>query len=753
MRYFIGCMILLLNTLCLQAHTQISGRITDAKTNTPLPGVNVVILGARLGAVTDKDGVFTISSVPNAPYTLRISFVGYQTQELQIGATQTFPIQIGLKEQAFKGDEVVVTATRSEKFKRDVPVVVNVVDDEIFEATQSVNLAEGLIYQPALRVETNCQNCSFSQVRLNGMEGGYSQILIDGRPIFSALDGVYGLDQMPTAMIERVEVVRGGGSALFGGNAIAGTINIITKEPINTGFEVATNQSFIGGDEPDRNYTMNASFVSDDQLTGLSVFGVVRNRNHYDHDGDGFSEITTLQNQSFGARAFYRTGPLSKFIVDIHHLYEDRRGGNRFEFEPHEADIAEALTHKVWGGGISYETLFATDRTHAFTVYISGRRTDRDSYYGAGRDPNAYGMTQNRTLAAGAKYAIAVGSVQNNELTFGIDAQIDHLEDEMPAYNRLTDQTIKQAGFYAQSDWEMTEKFTMLLGVRIDNHSKMNGPVINPRTNLLLKATDRLQFRVSGAMGFRAPQAFDEDLHIESVGGEALLIERSPDLGPERSSSYTGSIDYSDNERQLPYGITLEGFYTQLNDPFILEEGSPDANGNKILIKKNGGGAVVKGITLDARAFFTTTFQLLGGFTMQSGRYNDPVEWADDLFSDRILRAPTVYGYYTAIWQAHPVVNLSVSGTYTGPMYAPHFAGYIAEDRLEKTPSFFETNVKIDFDLEFGPTIPELEIQFGIQNIFNSYQSDFDQGINRDAGYVYGPGRPRTFYTGIKVMH
>ena len=750
---YITILFVLWSTLPLHANMQVTGQVIDKSTQSPLPGANVVLLGTRLGAVTDHQGHFTISSVPNGQHILRISLMGYQTTETTLTVPPKTPLTITLSERPLKGEEVVVTATRSEKFKRDVPVIVNVVDDDIFNATQSNNLAEGLIFQPALRVETNCQNCGFSQVRLNGLEGGYSQILIDGRPIFSALDGVYGLDQMPTAMIERIEVVRGGGSALYGGNAIAGTINVITKEPISSGFEVATNQSFIGGDEPDRNYNINASFVSKDQLMGVSLFGVVRNRNHYDHDGDSFSEITTLQNQSFGARTFYRIGPLSKFIVEMHHLHEDRRGGNRFEFEPHEADIAEALTHKVWGGGISFETLFATDRMHAFSIYVSGRHTDRDSYYGTGRDPNAYGVTKNRTLATGAKYAIAVGEDQNNELTFGIDAQIDDLKDEMPAYNRITDQTIKQAGLYAQNNWQMTETFTLLLGLRVDNHSEMNDPVFNPRANMLLKATDRLQFRMSGAMGFRAPQAFDEDLHIESVGGEALLISRSADLGPERSYSLSGSIDYSDNERQLPYGMTLEGFYTRLDDPFILEESTPDANGNKILIKKNGGGAVVKGLTLDARAFLTTTFQLLGGLTMQSGHYDTPVEWADGHFSDHILRAPTLYGYYTAIWQAHPVVNLSVSGTYTGPMYAPHFAGYIAEDRLEKTPSFVETNVNIDFDLAFAPTMPELEIQFGVQNIFNSYQSDFDQGINRDAGYIYGPGRPRTFYTGLKVAY
>ena len=736
-----------------QTHYSVSGHILDPQKH-PVPGANVIVVGTRLGAVTNHKGHFDIPRIPTGTHTLRVTMMGFQNIDhtIEVNA-ETQPISIHLKERPLKGEEVVVTATRTEKFKRDVPVIVNIVDDAIFQATQSQNLAEGVIFQPALRVETNCQNCGFSQVRLNGLEGGYSQILIDGRPIFSALDGVYGLDQMPAAMIDRVEVVRGGGSALFGGNAIAGTINVITKEPFSTGFEISTNQAYQGGDRPDRNLNLNASFIRNDQLMGLSLFGVARDRDWYDHDNDGYSEITTLENLSFGARTFYRTGPMSKFVLEVHRIYEDRRGGNRFAFAPHEADIAEALTHNVWGGSASFETLFATDRVNSFSAYISGRLTDRDSYYGAGRDPNAYGVTQNRTMATGAKYSIGLGSEGNNEITVGLDAQYDKLEDEMPAYQRLTNQTIKQLGLYAQSDWKVTSALSILLGLRVDNHSLMDDPVLNPRANILFNVTDNLQIRTSGALGFRAPQAFDEDLHIESVGGAALLTHLSPDLKPERSYSYGASIDYSDNDRQLPIGITLEGFYTRLSDPFILEDGGQDAAGNLIFDKKNGDGAAVKGITLDARAFLTTSFQIQGGFTVQSSKFDSPVEWTDGQFSHQFMRAPDIYGYYTAIWQATKIINLSISGVYTGSMIAPHFAGYIAKDRLEKTDGFLETNVKLDFDLEFGPTMPELEIQFGIQNLFDSYQNDFDQGPDRDAGYVYGPGRPRTFYTGLKIAY
>ena len=147
---------------------------------------------------------------------------------------RTLEINFEVEEEALSLDGVVVSANRNETTRRMAPSLVNVLDSKMFETTHATSLADGLNFQPGVRVENNCQNCGFQQVRINGLEGPYTQILVDSRPIFSALTGVYGLEQIPANMIERVEIMRGGGSALFGSSAIAGTINIITKEPFNT---------------------------------------------------------------------------------------------------------------------------------------------------------------------------------------------------------------------------------------------------------------------------------------------------------------------------------------------------------------------------------------------------------------------------------------------------------------------------------------------------------------------------------------
>ena len=185
-----------------------------------------------------------------------------------------------------------------------------------FDATNSNTLSEGLKFQPGLRVENNCQNCGINQVRIYGLDGPYSQILIDSRPIVGSLGGVYGLEQIPANMIEKVEVVRGGGSALMGSSAIGGTINIITKEPLKNSAEFShTIMNFDSSGAFENNTSFNASMLTDSRKAGMMVFGQHRTRDGYDYDGDGFTELPTLKNRSLGFRSFLKTGDYSRLTL------------------------------------------------------------------------------------------------------------------------------------------------------------------------------------------------------------------------------------------------------------------------------------------------------------------------------------------------------------------------------------------------------------------------------------------------------
>lgn len=333
-------------------------RTRDRKgTENSLPYATVLIVETGEGTVTDAEGYFRFKNIPAGNYTLKVQSIGYNTQTKKVTVSKDFTVDIHfvMEEETIMTDEVVVSANRNETSRKVAPVVVNVMSNKLFEAVNSNNLAKSLSYQSGLRVENNCQNCGFPQVRINGLEGPYSQILINSRPVMSALSGVYGLEQIPTNMIERVEVVRGGGSALFGANAVGGTINIITKDPVSNSFQVASTMSNLNGKVWEQYMGANASLVSSDNSYGIALYQSYRNRNPYDADGDGFSELGKLNMNTFGLRSYYRPTQFSRISLEYHTTNEFRRGGNKFDLQPHETDITEQTKHIINSGGLTYD--------------------------------------------------------------------------------------------------------------------------------------------------------------------------------------------------------------------------------------------------------------------------------------------------------------------------------------------------------------------------------------------------------------
>lgn len=345
-----------------------------------LPFVHLVIEGTAIGTTTDETGHYRFINLPVGKFTLKVHALGYKSKTIEVETIpgETREMKIELEPDAIGLEEVVITGDRNEKNRSESSVIVNTLTPKLFNSTQSVTLSEGLNFVSGLRMENNCQNCGFSQVRINGMEGPYSQILINNRPIFSGLAGVYGLEMIPANMIERVEVVRGGGSALYGSNAIAGTINLILKDPITNTYKVGMNSGIVGtgvdsSGDPAKDFTLNAntSMVSADNKTGMALYGFYRNRDPFDANDDGFSEITRVNNMTFGGRAFQRLGTRSKIIADFFTISDERRGGNKFYTREHEADIAEAVEHRILSAALTFEQYLR--EKDLLTMFVAGR--------------------------------------------------------------------------------------------------------------------------------------------------------------------------------------------------------------------------------------------------------------------------------------------------------------------------------------------------------------------------------------------
>lgn len=737
----------------------ITGHVVEKGSELSLPYATVLIVETGKGTVTDAEGYFRLKDIAPGTYTIKVQTIGYGTQTKKITVSDDFTVDVHflMEEETILTDEVVVSANRNETSRKVAPVVVNVMNNKLFELVNSTDLAKSLNYQSGLRVENNCQNCGFPQVRINGLEGPYSQILINSRPVMSALSGVYGLEQIPTNMIERVEVVRGGGSALFGANAVGGTINIITKDPINNSFQVGTTMSNLNGKVWEQNVNANASLVSSDNSYGIAVYQSYRNRNPYDADGDGFSELGKLNMNTFGLRSYYRPTQFSRISLEYHTTNEFRRGGNNFNLQPHESDICEQTKHIINSGGLTYDVFF-NEYKHKLSVYGSVQHTDRNSYYGAGKALNAYGKTNDLTAVGGAMYVGNFDKVLFSPATFtgGLEYQYNYLHDIMTGYNRDLKQDVKVASAYAQNEWKM-DKFILLAGFRLDKHNLVDDVIFSPRINALWKPSEKVQGRLTWSTGFRAPQAYDEDLHVAAVGGEAMIIKLADNLKPERSNSFSGSVDWSANFGHFQSNLLVEGFYTMLNDVFYLTTTGHDSNGTQIQERRNGRGARVYGANIDYKIAHGRDAQLQLGFTAQQSRYTEYVHWSEDedvAPTKKMTRTPDLYGYFT--FSSAPFRNknfdFSLSGVYTGKMLVPHFAGVIEKDRMEKTPDFMEINMKLNYTFILNDHL-KLQLNGGVTNIFNAFQKDLDKGADRDSKYFYGPTQPRTFFIGIKFFN
>ncbi len=732
----------------------IVGHVIDKKTGEHMAFMHIFLKGTTIGTTTDATGHYYLKNLPEGNFTVVMKMIGYKTMEKNITVKKgkTLEVDFDAIEDVVSLDGVVVSANRNETTRRLAPSLVNVLDSKTFERANSTTLADGLVFQPGVRVENNCQNCGFQQVRINGLEGPYTQILLDSRPIFSALTGVYGLEQIPANMIERVEVMRGGGSALFGSSAIAGTINIITKEPLRNSAQIAHSLTMTGGDRPDNNTTINASIVTDDHKAGIYVFGQNRYRSAYDHDGDGFTELGKLDAKTLGFRSYIKTGMYSKLTFEYHGISEFRRGGNLLNLPPDQTDITEQTEHNINGGGLKFD-LFSKDYKQHASLYASSQYTKRESYYGAGHNPNAYGNTTDLTFIGGGQYSYDFDNClfMPAQFTGGMEFSYDDLQDEMLGYNRVIAQTTRIGSTFLQNEWR-NDKWSFLAGFRLDKHNLIDHVIFSPRANLRYNPTADINMRLSYSSGFRAPQAFDEDLHITAVGGDVALISLAPNLKEENSQSLSASVDFYHRFGAVQTNLLVEGFYTDLSDVFILEENGRDAEGNLLLVRRNGKGANVMGINLEGKMAYAW-MQLQAGATLQRSRYKEPEAWSETVTAQKkMFRSPDVYGYLTSTFTPAKRFSFSLTGTYTGSMLMQHFKGYIPADREETTPEFFDMNVKLTYDIPIYQSVT-LQLSAGMQNIFDSYQSDFDQGPNRDSGYIYGPGIPRSYFVGCRISY
>lgn len=705
----------------------------------PLEAVEVSVRGLTERVRTDASGYFDIHLIPRSELvSLTLFKDGFMPMQIdRITADKVGKVELKLIR--LKGsplEEMVITGTLTPKKYREVAVKTHVTSAATIERKGAESLADSLDLTTGVRVEDNCQNCAFTQVRINGMEGKYAQILINGRPTVSSLAGVYLLEQLPANMIEKLEVVKGGGSSLYGGNAVAGVINLITKEPLTPQNQISLQGTTIDGVLSTKT-SFNYTHLSKDRLTRSAIFINHQQRNPVDLNGDDFSDLGKINNFSGGASLVQDFSSIAgRLTLDFASHNEDRRGGNRFDQPEHFADVAESARTRRLDFSANWEQTFG--KALILKANTAFSLTKRNTYYGANQDPNAYGESENPLFYVDLKADLL--TIKNHVLTLGASWQQETLKDFIPAYNHLVDDLYSDVGIFVQDEWDLCSTWALLGGVRYDKHSNLDLGIWSPRASLIFKGIRNLSVRGTFSTGFRAPQVFDEDLHITIVNGEPSFVVNHPDLRHESSRSFTFGLDYGVQLRTLLVQVSAGLFTTRVKDAFAMDLLDGD-DGTRTYRRTNSSGLEVEGVEMELGLHFAQKFTFNAGWTLQRSRYDEP---ETEFSSRQVFKTPDLYGFFRLGWVPLRGMDIGADLNYTGPMWVPHYAGYIGEDRLEHTPSFWKVDLTARQKIGFGDQ-GGITLGLTLENAFNQFQKDLDLGPGRDAGYMYGPRFPRTF--------
>jgi outer membrane receptor for ferrienterochelin and colicins len=695
----------------------IQGIVIDAETHKPLPGVNIFVEHTTIGAATDRDGIYLITKIPVGEVHLVASMMGYKLERkiIEVVSGQKIRVDFELKSTILEMGAIVITGTATPHLVEDMPVRTEVIPRRRIEQKQACNLAEALSFHTGIRVENNCQNCNFTQVRILGMDGKYSQILIDGDPVVSSLAGVYGLEHFPEEMVDQIEIVKGSGSSLYGAGAVAGVVNMITRRPIINQVRIRYLGNATNG-EMDQHLGAVAETVNEKGTSGAYVFGSFRTRNPYDHNGDGFSELGQLRNESIGFKWYYKPLETGELLTSFHRIHDERRGGNKFDLPAHEAEIAEWIAHWRSGGTVrwSHRPFALFD----YRIYYSFSVENRESYYGGlGGDTNQdrldalafYGKTDVDALY------INTGIFLQDNIHFGAEDEIE-----------------------------------FVLGVRMDKHSELNNWIYSPRINGKFNIWKGFTLRGAFTTGFKPPQTYDEDLHLCGIEGDQRVIRNAPDLKEERSNSMSVGIEFQGYVNTIPMMVSLTGFKIRLEDAFTEEFVAKEG-----VIERweriNSDGAGVKGVEIDLGIRPVTMIEVLGGFTYTNGEYDSPLV---DFGTKKFLRTPELTGNINLTFNLADWLDLYVRGNYIGKADVPHEVVIEGQEdpelRLERSESFFQIDLGLTYRFPVNTGL-NAKLNMGIKNLTNAYQKDLDKGPDRDPAYVYGPIRPRTIYVGFET--
>lgn len=726
----------------------------------PIQKASILLSEQKVVLFTDSAGKFRFVNLKQGTYHLRISAIGFKTLTTKIELrTDTVLAKIELESLDEKLNEVVVTGTQKEVNRVESPVPVEIYTAKFFKKNPTPSIFEALQNVNGVRPQLNCNICNTGDIHINGLEGPYTMVLIDGMPIVSSLSTVYGLSGIPNALVERIEVVKGPASSLYGSEAVGGLINIITKKVQNASLFSA---DFMTTSYAEYNTDIGFKVKLGSKISFLTGINYFKYGNKVDHNHDGFTDVTLQDRISVFQKWNIARKENRLFSIAGRFLYEDRWGG-------------EMNWNKSFRGGDQvYGESIYTKRAELIgnyqlplkeKIFLSFSLTnhEQDSRYG--------------TTSYIAKQQIAFSQltwdkkIGNNDLLFGAAFRYTYYDDNTPATasNNIVDQLnapekIFLPGLFIQDEIKLSKAHSVLAGLRYDYNS-IHGNIFTPRLAYKWSINDKNIIRLNIGTGFRVVNIFTED-HAALTGARDVVINDK--LRPERTYNmnlnYLKKIYLKDGSF---LGLDLSAFYTYFNNRII---GDYESNPNQIIYENLNGYAVSKGLTANIDMAFSTGIKLTVGATYQDVGFVE-----NGIKQQQILTEK-----FAGTWAVSYKINkLNLGLDYTGNIYSPMRLPLLSDldPRREFSPTWSIQNIQLTYD-----GIKGIEIYGGVKNLLNftpnkgtpfiiaRSKDPFDKnvqfnsngkviatadnpyGLTFDPNYVYAPNQGIRGFLGVRLM-
>jgi outer membrane receptor for ferrienterochelin and colicins len=725
----------------------------------------ISIKNSNLAINTDEKGYYKISNIPIGTYELVATLIGYENQKKIFSITElnsNLVVNFNLKDVDNQLEEIVISGTLKEGSKLESPVPIEVYSENFFKANPVCSVFEGLQNINGVRPQLNCNICSTGDIHINGLEGPYTMILVDGMPIVSGLSTVYGLSGIPQSLIDRVEVVKGPASTLYGSEAVGGLINIITKKPSIAHLFSADVFANTWGEV---NTDLTGKFKIGKKANSFVGINYFNYSNPIDNNNDGFTDVTLQNRISVFNKWSIERKDNRLFNIAARYVYEDRWGGDirwNKSFRGGDSIYGENIYTNRWETFGTYQLPLKEKILFQFSVNAH----NQNSVYGKttylAKQNIGFGQfTWNKELGT------------KNDLLIGTAVRYTYYDDNTPAtasFDTINIPTNKPSitylpGVFVQDEITLNECNKFLIGIRYDYNS-IHGHIFTPRLNYKLSSKNKKHvLRVSAGNGYRVANVFTED-HAALTGSRNVVF--LAELKPE--TSYNGNINFvkkvfTKNNTVLGFGATA--FYTYFSNKIFADY---TTDPNKIIYDNLKGYAVSQGVSLNLDIAFNNGLKILVGATlMDVSQTNNGIN-TRQLLTER----------YTAVWNiGYTIKKIDVSIDYTGNLYGPMKLPLLGslDPRPEYSPAWSLQNIQITKKIK-----RILEIYGGVKNFLNwtpnkknrfiiaRSQDPFDKQVTFDTNgqaiatpdnpyaltfdpsYVYGPNQGIRIFFGIRLM-